>query len=88
MNWTVVHPITEDSPLLGLNAEDIQTADVEIYALIRGFSDVYSNVVQQRTSYTFSEIKFNKKFVPMYRESSSGTVLELQKLNKSISVPV
>jgi inward rectifier potassium channel len=88
MNWTVVHPITEDSPLLGLNAEDIQTADVEIYALIRGFSDVYSNVVQQRTSYTFSEIKFNKKFVPMYRESSTGTVLELQKLNKSISVPV
>jgi inward rectifier potassium channel len=88
MNWTVVHPITEESPLLGLNAEDIQTADVEIYALIRGFSDVYSNVVQQRTSYTFSEIKFNKKFVPMYRESSSGTVLELQKLNKSISVPV
>ncbi|SEW34386.1 inward rectifier potassium channel [Chitinophaga sp. YR573] len=88
MNWTVVHPITAESPLLGLSTEDLQTADVEIYALIRGFSDVYSNVVQQRTSYTYGEIKYNKKFVPMYRESSSGTVLELQKLNKSVSVSV
>jgi inward rectifier potassium channel len=83
MNWTVVHPINEDSPLMNLSEEELQTADVEVYVLIRGFSDIYSSVVQQRTSYTFNEIRFNRKFAPMYRESSSGTVLELQHLDKS-----
>ena len=84
MNWTVVHPIDEDSPLMNISAEDMQTADVELYVLIRGFSDIYSSIVQQRTSYTYQEIRFNKKFVPMYRESSNGTVLELQHLDKSV----
>ncbi|HMH21871.1 MAG TPA: ion channel [Puia sp.] len=88
MNWTVVHPIDEKSPLQGFSDEDMKIADVEIYVLIRGFDDVYSNVVQQRTSYTYQEIKFNGKFVPMYRESSDGktTILELHKLNEYTGV--
>jgi inward rectifier potassium channel len=84
MNWTVVHPIDEKSPLLGFGTEDMKASDVEIYVLIRGFDDVYSNFVQQRTSYTYEEIQFNKKFIPMYRESDDGrtTILELHKLNE------
>ena len=83
MNWTVVHPIDDQSPFRGFTPEDMAAADVELYVLIRGFDDVYSNVVQQRTSYTFREIRFNGKFVPMYRESVDGrtTILELHKLN-------
>jgi len=86
MNWTVVHPIDEKSPLLGLSLEDMEAADLELYVLVRGFNDVYSNTVQQRTSYTYQEIKINKKFTPMYQETESGTVLELQKLNEFIEV--
>lgn len=83
MNWTVVHPIDEKSPLMGFSYEDMQAADVEVYVLIRGFDDVYSNLVLQRTSYTYHEIKYNRKFVPMYRESDDGntTILELHKMN-------
>jgi inward rectifier potassium channel len=83
MNWTVVHPIDETSPLSGFSVDDMQAADVEVYVLVRGFDDVYSNIVLQRTSYTFDEIKFNRKFVPMYCESNDGrtTILELHKLN-------
>ncbi len=88
MNWTVVHPIDEKSPLMGFSFEDMKAADVEIYVLIRGFDDVYSNLVQQRTSYTYQEIQFNGKFVPMYRESDDGktTILELHKLNEFIQL--
>ncbi|HTI12581.1 MAG TPA: ion channel [Puia sp.] len=88
MNWTVVHPIDEKSPLLGFTAEDMKVADVEVYVLIRGFDDVYSNFVQQRTSYTYDEIQFNRKFIPMYRESDDGrtTILELHKLNEWLEV--
>jgi inward rectifier potassium channel len=88
MNWTVVHPIDDDSPLTGFTFDDMKAADVELYVLVRGFDDVYSNVVLQRTSYTYEEIKFNKKFVPMYRESNDGktTILELHKLNEHVEI--
>ncbi|SHN23834.1 ion channel [Chitinophaga sp. CF418] len=84
MNWTVVHPIDADSPLLDLNEEDIKAADVEIYVTVRGFDDVFSNFVLKRTSYTWKEIQFNRRFVPMYRETGNTTVLELQKLNTTV----
>lgn len=88
MNWTVVHPIDEHSPLQGLSTDDMKAADVELYVLIRGFDDVYSNLVQKRTSYTYEEILSNGKFVPMYRESNDGktTILELHKLNDYIDL--
>jgi inward rectifier potassium channel len=83
MSWTVVHPIIETSPLYGFTEEDMRNGDVELYVMLRGFDDVFSNYVQQRTSYTYHEIFFNRKFIPMYRESDDGmsTILELHKLN-------
>jgi inward rectifier potassium channel len=83
MNWTVVHPIDESSPLMGYNYDDMKNADAEVYVLITGFDDVYASPVLQRTSYTYHEMKFNAKFVPMYRESEDGkmTIVELHKLN-------
>jgi inward rectifier potassium channel len=84
MNWTVVHPLNEDSPLFDYSLDDMKKADLEIYVSVRGFDDVYSNLVQQRTSYTFNEILFGRKFVQMYRESSDGktTIVELQRLHE------
>lgn len=83
MSWTVVHPIDEKSPFYGFTEEDMKNADVEIYVMLKGFDDVFSNFVQQRTSYTYHEIIFHRKFIPMFRESDDGktTILELHKLN-------
>ncbi len=88
MNWTVVHPIDDDSPLAGFSIEDMKAADVEIYVLVRGFDDVYSAVVLQRSSYTFEEIMFDRKFIPMYRESDNGktTIVELHKLSAHVEI--
>jgi inward rectifier potassium channel len=84
MNWTVVHPIDEKSPILGYTAADMKNADVEVYVLVRGFDDVYSTTVLQRTSYTYEEMKFDAKFAPMYHESEDGktTVVELDKISE------
>jgi inward rectifier potassium channel len=88
MNWTVVHPIDESSPLSGFSLEDMKAADVELYVLVKGFNDVYSNYVLQRTSYTYEEIRFNRKFLPMYHESDDGktTILEMHKLNDHVEI--
>jgi len=81
MNWTVVHPIDDKSPLKDFAEQDLESTDMELYVLVRGFNEVYGNFVLQRTSYTWQEIRFNRKFIPMYQETPSGTVLELHKLS-------
>jgi inward rectifier potassium channel len=88
MNWTVVHPINEDSPLRGFAYDDLKAGDAELYVLITGFDDIYSSRVLQRTSYTYEEIKMNAKFAPMYKESEDGksTILQMHKLNEIIEL--
>jgi inward rectifier potassium channel len=86
MNWTIVHPIDEESPFLNISPEDMEAADIEVSVQITGFDPVFSNTVLARTSYTFKEIIYNAKFVPMYHTSQDGktTVLELDKLNEYV----
>jgi len=83
MNWTVVHPIDDQSPLINFTKEDLEKTDVEILVQVWGFNPIFSNQVMQRTSYTFQEIIWGAKFKPMYHESEDGktTILELNKLN-------
>jgi inward rectifier potassium channel len=85
MNFTVVHPIDEKSPFWNMHAAEMETADVELYVLVRAYDDVYNAMVQQRTSYIFKEIIHGVKFVPMYHESSDGSItnIELDKLNET-----
>lgn len=84
MNWTIVHPIDEQSPVAGFTQEDLAAGDAEIYVLVRGFDDIFSNTVLARSSYTYAEIIFNARFVPMYTESEDGTttLLHLNKLDE------
>lgn len=87
-NWTIVHPITEESPLYGMDAKDMEKADVEVYVSIRGFDEIFSATVQNRTSYIYSEILFHKKFATMYKEAEDGktSILEMHKLNDLVDV--
>jgi inward rectifier potassium channel len=92
MNWTVVHPITEDSPLLHFSKEDFMNSDAEMYVQVSGFDTIFSNMVMARTSYTYKEFVWGAKFRPMYRESpdDTTTIVELDKLNifDKVELPV
>jgi inward rectifier potassium channel len=83
MNWTVVHPIDEESPLLNFTLEDMKNTDVELYIQVNGFDHIFSSTVMQRTSYTYKEIVWNAKFKSMFHESTDGvtTIVDLDKLN-------
>ena len=83
MNWTVVHPLDDDSPLHGFTDEDLRATEAEVYVLVRGFDDVFSNTVLQRTSYRFNEIVFNAKFEKMFyeNEDDTTTIVEVNKLH-------
>lgn len=84
LSWTLVHPITEESPLYQFTKEDFGNTVGEILVFIKTFDDMFSNTVAARTSYTFAEVVYGAKFVPMYQRSAdnSKTILDLDKLNQ------
>lgn len=83
LNWTVVHPITESSPLFGFKKEDYQSLKGEIIIVLKAFDDMFSNTVISRKSYSLQEIVPGAKFLPMYKRASDGdrTILYLDKIN-------
>ncbi len=84
LSWTLVHPITENSPLYQFTKEDFENTNGEILVFVKTFDDMFSNTVATRTSYTFDEVIYGAKFVSMYKRSAdnSKTILDLDKLNQ------
>lgn len=83
LSWTLVHPITENSPFYQLSENDIKNTLGEIIVFIKVFDDMYSTTVVKRSSYTFDEIVHGAKFLPMFTRSQDNekTLLHIDKLN-------
>ncbi|MFI5173139.1 MAG: ion channel [Chitinophagales bacterium] len=87
LNWTCVHPINDQSPLFGLTEQDFMAGNIEIIVMVEGFNDAYAQVVHARSSYTWDEIEWNKKFeLPYYFDEAGLTVFDIDKLG--ITAPV
>ncbi len=74
LNWTIVHPIDEKSPLFGLTKEQLENADVEFLVSLEGTDEAFSQAVNARTSYKANEIVWGAKFVHMLEELPDGSV--------------
>ena len=85
-NWTLVHIINEESPLFGLTKEDIKNAELELLVFLQGFDESFSNTVISRSSYSYADIVYGAKFVPMYHpnEDNTSTILHLDKLDEYV----
>ena len=90
LSWTMVHPITETSPLYNISLKDLQTLRGEILVYIKAFDDMFSNVVVARTSYISHEVISGARFLPMYHrdENNSLTILDLGKINAYEDTPL
>lgn len=84
LSWTLVHPITENSPLFNLTKEDFESINGELIVFIKTFDDMFSTNVAINTSYTFNELIYGAKFKPMFSKSkdNSRTILDLNLLNE------
>ncbi|UKT65765.1 ion channel [Pedobacter mucosus] len=82
LNWTLVHPITEDSPMFEKTLDELKVAEVEIFVILRAFDDTFAQTIHTRTSYQDEDIQANAKFEIMHYHNEEGkTVLDFSKLN-------
>lgn len=89
LNWTIVHPITEDSLLFEKTIEELKVAEVEIVLILKAFDDTFAQTIHARTSYQDEDIEWNSKFELMHYHNIAGKlVLDYSKLDKIEKVGV
>lgn len=82
LNWTVVHPIDETSPLYQKSLDDLVKMDVEFIISMKGYDDTFAQNVKDHYSYKYEEIVIGAKFNPMYYVNDEGlTILEVDKID-------
>jgi len=88
-NWTIVHPVTADSPLYQCTPESLAESDAEFLIMLRGIDDTFSQMVHVRYSYRYDEILWGYKFRPMFDQGASPqVVLDLHKLDDTEPAPL
>ena len=85
---TVVHPITEKSPLRGLTQEELIATDAELLILISATDETFAQVVHTRSSYKPHEIRCGHKFVSIYNEVADGEPISIDIRKLSAIEPV
>ncbi len=90
LNWTIVHPIDENSPLYGKGKDFFESHDVEFLVLIKAFDDTFSQTVYARYSYKWDEVVWGAKYLrPFYLDDDGRVVMDLADLNnyEKVSLP-
>ncbi len=81
LNWTIVHPIDDTSPLRGWDAAKLLDAEAEFNVLLTAVDETFSQTVHSRSSYTAEEVLFGHRFEMMFAESDREYVLDFDKLD-------
>jgi len=80
MAWTIVHPVSEGSPLYAKTQHDFEKEDMEILVSFKAYDDTFSNQVHTRLSYKSNDLVWGAKFVMMFEQQEDGSTVHY--LNK------
>ena len=81
--WTIVHPISESSPLYGLTDKEVLEKDAEFIISMRAFDESSSQTVYSRSSYKASEIIWGRKFVYAVTRENMGITIDVSRINET-----
>jgi inward rectifier potassium channel len=83
LNWTIVHPLDENSPLADITPDDLEKAQASFSVLLKAFDDTFSQTVHSRTSYQYSDMVWGAKFIQMFdRDNDGRIVLDMSKISE------
>jgi len=74
-SWTVLHPITPDSPLFGATPESAARDEIELLATLVGVDDTSLQAVHARKRYLDQEIVWGARHNDILSEDGQGNVV-------------
>lgn len=82
-SWIINHPIDEESALFGRTIEDIRAMDFEVFVLMKGFDDVFSQTIYSRHSFMAEQFVWGAKFRRPFSINEEGrVVMDLTKVGE------
>jgi inward rectifier potassium channel len=72
LSWTLFHVLDEQSPLYGLDAEDLEAANVSLVVVVSGYDVVAAQTVHARKSYEHSDIRFGRHYADIIDTAEDG----------------
>lgn len=83
LHWTVVHPITDSSPLGDMDRRDLELRRAEFLVQITGVDEMHDAKVRARTSYRFDEIDWDARFRDIFEWSDDGQIgIDVRRVNE------
>ncbi|MBC6995454.1 ion channel [Neolewinella lacunae] len=81
LNWTIVHPINEESPMYHWSKDDYCQRHSELLITIDGYDETFAQAIHINNSYLHTELVWNARFQPMYFEREATTELHLDRIS-------
>lgn len=84
LHWTVVHPITADSPLAGVTPESLAASEAEFIVFVSAHEETFSTHVTTRSSYFWDEIRWDVKWASVFASASDGVLaIDVDRLDRT-----
>lgn len=82
LHWTVVHPITADSPLANVSEEEFHQAKGEFVISLQGTDEATGQLMHARSSYGPEEVVFYARFSNLLGRDREGRLsIDIRKLD-------
>lgn len=81
LSWTIVHPIDESSPLVGVTERELRDSDAEFLVLLTAIDETFSQTVHSRSSYKPNEVIWGAKFSNMFHTSDGQLTVDLHRIH-------
>ena len=84
LHWTVVHPITADSPLAGATPESLAASQAELLISVSALEETFSTRVTMRSSYIWDEVRWDVKFASIFANGPDGVIaIDVERLSRT-----
>jgi inward rectifier potassium channel len=81
LTWTVIHPITPDSPLFGMDQAQLTETMAQLVCSLIGIDETFSQTVHARHGYFASDIVWNQRFADILRDENGERLVDYAKFN-------
>jgi inward rectifier potassium channel len=85
LSWTLYHVLDEESPLHGLDADDLEAASISLLVVVSGYDVVAAQTVHARKSYDHSDIRIGQRYADILDTSEDGRLrIDYRKFHETL----
>jgi inward rectifier potassium channel len=87
LSWTLYHVLSAESPLYGLDANDLAASSVSLVVVVSGYDVVAAQIVHARKSYDHSDILFGHRYADILDTTEDGRLrIDYGRFHETIEV--